>query len=229
MKYCLSDIHGEYELFVRLIEKINFSENDVMYVCGDIIEKGKDSVRLAQLISSYSNIHCILGNHELSFLRYYRSLMEKSPDDFEKVLKKLQEYFPEDGDLLDWALVDWFDELPSYIEEDDFICVHAGIPLDGENKLLPLARIDTEYLVNDRKFKDPNLAHNDSKCVFFGHTPTEYLYGENRIITYARNPSKTLENIDDLYKVHLDTGAWSSGILGCFCIDNLECIYVKKQ
>ena len=228
MRYCLSDIHGEYDLFKKLLDKIDFSDGDKMYICGDIIEKGNDSIRLAQLISSFHNIHCVLGNHELGFLNYYHLLMGKSPDDFDEVLKKLQAYFPEDGHLLDWALVDWFDELPSYIEEDDFICVHAGIPIDSQNNIMPLAEVDVEYLVNDRKFKEPRLTHTGHKCVFFGHTPTVYISGDNRIITYKRDENKIPESIRDFYKIHLDTGAWQSGTLGCFCIDNLQCFYINK-
>lgn len=46
MKYIVSDVHAEYELFVRLLERISFSEEDEMYICGDIIDKGEDSIKL---------------------------------------------------------------------------------------------------------------------------------------------------------------------------------------
>lgn len=36
MRYIVSDIHGEYELFVRLLKHISFSEEDKMYICGDV-------------------------------------------------------------------------------------------------------------------------------------------------------------------------------------------------
>lgn len=34
MKYIVSDFHAEYELFVRLLERISFSKEDEMYICG---------------------------------------------------------------------------------------------------------------------------------------------------------------------------------------------------
>ncbi len=43
--------------------------------------------------------------------------------------------------------MDWFDGLPTYIEEDDFICVHAGIPVDTAGKLFPLSNVSAEQLV----------------------------------------------------------------------------------
>lgn len=40
MRYIVSDVHGEYDLFVRLLKRISFSEEDKMYICGDVIDKG---------------------------------------------------------------------------------------------------------------------------------------------------------------------------------------------
>ncbi|MBE6664019.1 MAG: hypothetical protein E7602_05895 [Ruminococcaceae bacterium] len=229
MRYVLSDIHGEYDLFCALLKRIEFSENDTIYICGDIIDKGEKSIQLARYISSFENMHCIIGNHELAFLNYYNSLLRSSPDDFDEVLKKLQKYFCEDGKFLDWKLVDWLEGLPSYIEEEDFICVHAGVPMDDSKKLFPLASVDIEYLVYDRKFKNPDVMHGSSKCVFFGHTETNCICGENRILAYCRRKDMEPKEVKDFYKIHLDTGAWRSGVLGCFCIDTLSTIYVSKE
>ena len=228
MKYVISDIHGEFELFVSLIKHINFSNQDSLYVCGDIIDKGPQSVRVAKYISSLKNVHCIIGNHEHAFLKYYHSLLDTSPEDFDEVLKKLQTYFPEDGHLLDWDLVDWFENLPAYIEEDGFICVHAGIPIDDFGYLLPLSDVSVEQMVHDRRFKDTDVIHNSPKCVFFGHTQTDCICGESKILGYRRNTAETAKTIKDYYKIHLDTGTWSNGVLGCFCVDTLKAVYMRK-
>lgn len=53
MRYCISDLHGKYELFQKLLNVIHFSEKDTMYICGDIIDKGENSIRLAKYISSF--------------------------------------------------------------------------------------------------------------------------------------------------------------------------------
>lgn len=229
MRYCVSDVHGEYELFCRLLKRINFSEKDEMYICGDIIDKGESSVKLAKYIFSFPNIHCIIGNHEYEFIKYYRSLLENSPNDFDSILTKLQEYFPNDGMLLDWDTVDRIESLPYYIEKDDFICAHAGVPTDEGGMLLPLSEANVHQLVYDRRFKDKGFVHHSEKCVFFGHTETSCICGENRIIGYKRNANLTVRSVKDFYKIHLDTGAWSAGVLGCFCIDTLKAVYIKKQ
>ena len=230
MIYCVSDIHAEYKLFLRLLEKIKFSDSDKLIVCGDIIDKGQDSVRLLKFISKMTNATCINGNHEYTFLKLYAGLMRESPHDFDYVLKKLQEYFPNDGHLLDWETVDWIEKRPYYIEEEEYICVHAGVPLDGNNRILPLEKATREQLVYDRNFKSPNLEIRGSKCVLFGHTPTSYLLnGESKIIAYRRSGAdKDGRKINDYYKIHLDTGTWLDGVLGCFCINNCRVYYVNK-
>lgn len=230
MIYCVSDIHGEYELFLRLLDKINFSDGDRLIVCGDIIDKGRDSVKLAKHIFGMPNAECIAGNHEYTFLKYYWALMKESPDDFDALLKKLQTYFPYDGNLLDWETVDVFDNMPFYLEEKNFICVHAGLPLDSESRVLPVGNASREQLVYDRVFKDKTVIPKGGKCVLFGHTPTSYICGESKILAYRReNMAFGGRNIRDYCKIHLDTGTWLHGVLGCFRIDDCAAFYVKKS
>ena len=45
MTYIVSDIHGEYDLFIKLLEKIKFSNSDTMIICGDVIDKGDFMVK----------------------------------------------------------------------------------------------------------------------------------------------------------------------------------------
>ena len=33
MIYCMSDLHGERDLFERMLEQIGFSEEDHLYIC----------------------------------------------------------------------------------------------------------------------------------------------------------------------------------------------------
>ena len=64
MVYVCSDIHADYNLFIKLLNKINFSRNDVMYIGGDVLDKGQNSIKLLQFTKNTPNIHTIVGNHE---------------------------------------------------------------------------------------------------------------------------------------------------------------------
>lgn len=225
MRYCIADVHGEYDLFCRLLDLIKFDDGDELFICGDIIDKGPQSVRLARLVFSLPNIRCTVGNHEFQFFKFYDSLMQGCIDDYDEILEKLRAYF-QDGHLLDWNIVDALEALPYFIEEKEFICVHAGIPLDSNGKFFPLEKTEKERLVYDRNFKEPSVLPTDEKCVFFGHTPTSYITGKTDIITYPRIQSP--KSVGDYYKIHLDTGANLHKTLGCFCLDTLQTHYVKE-
>lgn len=227
MTYIISDIHGEYELFCRLLEKMKFAGSDTLICCGDMIEKGDRSVQLTKLLFSMKNTVLLAGNHEYAFLKYYWSLMRET-EDYDLVLRKLQEYFPYDGALLDWDTVDRMEALPYFYETEEYICVHAGVPLDERGNILPLKQASPERLVYDRMFKEPDILPSSNKCVFFGHTPTINLGFEPKIKCYLREGARG-GKISDYYKIHLDTGVYHSGVLGCFCVEECREFYVCKS
>ncbi len=228
MEYCISDIHGHYELFCRLMDKIKFSGGDRLYVLGDVIDKGPDSVKLLRTLLSMRGAECIAGNHEYDFLKYYRGLLRVDTD-IDEVYAKLRAYFP-DGRLLDSETVDALDLMPFYIETDKFIGVHAGLPLRQDGTLAPIEEATCEQLVYDRRFKDSDVLPQGGKCVLFGHTPVRYLTGRDEIALYPRAESSCGgTDVADYCKVHLDTGVPQSGVLGCFAVDTCRCYYVSGR
>ena len=225
MDYCISDIHGYYDLFCRLLEKIRFGAGDRLFVLGDFVDKGPQSIRLAKLLFSMPDAVCIAGNHEYDFLKFYRALMRET-EDYGAVLEQCREYFS-DGALLDWETVDRFDLLPFFVQTPRFIGVHAGLPLRGDT-LLPPSLASPEQCVYDRRFKDAYVLPRGGKCVLFGHTPVRSLTGEDRILLYPRTDACVGEGAIGRYcKVHLDTGVYLSGVLGCFSVDACRAFYVE--
>ena len=41
MHYVMSDLHGEYEKYLEMLKKIKFTDDDVLYVLGDVVDRGK--------------------------------------------------------------------------------------------------------------------------------------------------------------------------------------------
>ncbi len=226
MDYFISDIHGYYDLFCRLLDKIRFGGRDRLFVLGDMLDKGPQSIRLVKLLFSMPNVFCVAGNHEYDFLKYYRALMQQT-EDYDAVLSRLKEYFS-DGDLLDWDTVDGLDLLPFYAEGENFIGVHAGIPV-RERKLLPLGEVSAEQFVYDRRFKDADVLPRGERCVLFGHTPVRALSGKDEILLYPRADAKRVDGIEGYCKIHLDTGVYLSGVLGCLAADPCRAVYVSER
>ncbi len=60
--YCISDIHGHWDNFSRFLEVLE--EDDVVYLLGDVVDKGPESIRLLQHVIKDKRIKMLLGNHE---------------------------------------------------------------------------------------------------------------------------------------------------------------------
>lgn len=66
--YTVSDLHGQYNTFIKGLEKIGFSDNDELYCIGDAIDRGPDGIRILQYIKDRKNMDLIIGNHEFMML-----------------------------------------------------------------------------------------------------------------------------------------------------------------
>lgn len=104
--FVCSDIHGQYELYKKMLDVIGFNEHDHLYILGDIIDRGPDSLKMLQDVISRKNATCLLGNHELMmymFIMYgemdywmsranggnktYELLMNLTPKERKQILK----------------------------------------------------------------------------------------------------------------------------------------------
>lgn len=224
MTYCVSDIHGEYDLLRRLLELIKFGDSDTLIVAGDMIDKGPDSVKVIQMLREMANTECVIGNHEYQFMKYYGSLMKSATGDHDTVLTKLRNYFPGEKGL-GWEDMDWLEELPHYLEYDDFAVIHSGWPRGSNHEFVSLKDASIESCVYDRTFKEPSVIFPGDKCVIFGHTPTN----DYRIHLYQRDDCADDRcSIRAYSKIHIDTGVYLSNTLGCICVETLRTYYVHK-
>lgn len=65
MHYVMADIHGEYDRYQAMLDKIQPNMTDNVYIIGDIIDRKPDGIKIAQDIMRRRNFHFIKGNHEL--------------------------------------------------------------------------------------------------------------------------------------------------------------------
>ena len=80
MIYAISDIHGAYDKYIKMLEKIKFNDDDTLYVIGDVIDRGKDSIKILQDMMNRANVFPILGNHEIMALSVLKDLMVEVTD-----------------------------------------------------------------------------------------------------------------------------------------------------
>ena len=64
MIYVVSDIHGNYEKYIKIYDRINLTDTDTLYVLGDVVDRGTNSMKILLDMMCRSNVIPILGNHE---------------------------------------------------------------------------------------------------------------------------------------------------------------------
>ena len=81
MIYVMSDLHGCYEKYVKMLKKISFSKEDVLYILGDVVDRGPNGMKILLDIARRENVILFRGNHDLQvailLLNLYR-LEDKS-------------------------------------------------------------------------------------------------------------------------------------------------------
>ena len=56
MRYLISDIHGCYEEYRGLLDKIHFSHRDELYVLGDAMDRGPEPIKVIQDMMRRPNV-----------------------------------------------------------------------------------------------------------------------------------------------------------------------------
>lgn len=78
--YVVSDIHGQLNTFLAGLKAIAFTSEDFLYVIGDAIDRGPESIKILEMIKTEPNMDLIIGNHEFMMLNSVDAEGEKTCD-----------------------------------------------------------------------------------------------------------------------------------------------------
>ena len=222
--FAMSDIHGQYDLFLKMLDRIDLKREDLLVIIGDICDRGKKSyeiyMKCMKMIKLGYNLKFILGNHE-------DMLLEDLENDYpiryetEYSVFRNSKYF-ENKDMKDWHeenfleeiewLVKWLKNCPLIISGNENIFVHAGLDL---KKVLEKQEKETVLWTREEFWLMENveLEEYKGKNIYFGHTPNI----NGRI-------SKKTDRIKGI-----DCGAFFTHFLGCIEVKSQEEIYVYED
>lgn len=234
MTYVISDIHGEYNQFITLLKIINFNKDDLLYVLGDVVDRGPNPIKVLQYMMKHPNMIPIAGNHEVMALTSLKLLLNEITEDFLKNLS-VEDY----AQLADWIMnggsstinefmslsmyerqvvFDYIGEFNAYeeltVEGKDYLLVHAGIDDFSPDK--PIEEYDIDDLVWKRT--DYEIPYFEDVYVVSGHTPTQGILGNPRpgYIYKANN------------HIAIDCGACrNNGRLAAICLETGEEYYSR--
>lgn len=231
MLYAMSDLHGEYEKYLAMLEKIKFSQEDTLYLLGDLVDRGPEPVKILQDIMQRPNVYPLLGNHEVMAVYILKQLLVEVT---EETISQVDAYLMEN--IMLWqrngggVTLEQFQALPprerrqllEFMEgfgwyetvdvgERAFLLVHAGLGNYRPGK--KLEEYSLEELTMVRPDYQTQYFPDDSIYVLSGHTPTKLLSGKWEIYHSHNN-------------IVLDCGAAIGGRLACLCLDTMEEFYL---
>ncbi|CAL4319392.1 Bis(5'-nucleosyl)-tetraphosphatase [symmetrical] [Buchnera aphidicola (Chaitophorus populicola)] len=78
--YFIGDIHGCYDQFYSLLEKVKFNDiKDEIWITGDLVGRGPKSLEVLKYVFSLKKkARLVLGNHDLNLLSIYFNIEKKS-------------------------------------------------------------------------------------------------------------------------------------------------------
>ncbi|QJC36457.1 symmetrical bis(5'-nucleosyl)-tetraphosphatase [Enterobacteriaceae endosymbiont of Donacia simplex] len=128
--YFIGDIHGYYNELISLLKKINFDyKNDKLWITGDLIARGPDSIKVLYFLYSIKkSIKLVLGNHDLYLIFLILSSDNYNVDD-PKILNLLK-----DKKII-FIVNNWlkYQPLIQYDKNKKILMSHAGIPPQWDN------------------------------------------------------------------------------------------------
>ena len=86
MTYVMSDLHGCYDKYAQMLEKIGFGEDDTLYILGDVIDRGPDGIKILLDMMGRKNVIPVIGNHESLALSSLKLIRDGASE--EALLKK---------------------------------------------------------------------------------------------------------------------------------------------
>ncbi|MCA1031239.1 serine/threonine protein phosphatase [Bacillus timonensis] len=227
----ISDIHGDYDKFVRLLQLVNYDKDkDQLLLLGDYVDRGPHSRAVLEKVFQLraEGAIALMGNHDKMMIDAFNGdEMNVKRWFYNGGIKTLQNYGYEieKDDAEYWyttdempPLLEMNDEirthieilkdLPYYYETDTHIFVHAGVHPDT-----PLDSTDPQTLVWIRE--EFHKGYNGERTVVFGHTPVNHLHESNEVY-FGENKI-----------IGIDGGCAYSGRLYCLDIGRSEVFFIE--
>jgi serine/threonine protein phosphatase 1 len=186
----IGDIHGCLNLFVGLLDQMQFSKNDELFLLGDYVDRGEDSKgvidKILELRHNGFKINCLMGNHEQLLLNNYYNY---DPDAHHPDAACLRSF----GVRYTWNIPDkyisFFQSLPLYMTTEKYILVHAGLNFDAQD---PLS--DAYSLIWIRYWYE-NIDKDwlNGRIILHGHTPQTKQETERMLKQLKRIPALNLD------------------------------------
>lgn len=230
--YVISDIHGEYDMFVRLLDKIGLKETDTLYILGDVLDRGPHPIKVMRRLMEMPNVVPMVGNHELMAMACLdflcREVTEETAAEVEfgvtedlscwlmnGSMTTIDEFYRLDR-RMQRRIIEYIREFKTYAEltvnGEKYLLVHAGL-----GNFFPGKRMD-DYTLDELLWErqDYEVQYFEDQYIVTGHTPTQNILGNPKPgFIYRKNRH-----------IAIDCGAHiPGGRLAAVCLESGEEFY----
>ena len=222
----MSDIHGMYDKYIKMLSEINLKESDDLFIIGDSVDIGKNPIKLLKDMSMRSNVFHILGDCEYNALKNMKTITDLNGEikisDADSFIESLpphrkttiKEYMELDSEGRA-AIMEYISEMPLLeaisAGDKEYLLVHAGLKNFSADRALDDYNIDE--LIFDADFVY-STGEFGGVTLVTGHGPSEN-HGERRKRAFKSDGH-----------IALDCGAAQGGVLCAVCLDNGKEYYV---
>lgn len=194
MHWVISDIHGCFNQFMAMVEKIEKKDKEYkLIIAGDIIDRGPQTAEMLQWAMKYGNqpngrVKVLMGNHEELILDWYnlqfREWLKEGCKNYEPIPKSGFDFYKV-AEQQNWTteekirpIIDFFRQLPYFevidTKERKTIVAHAWAPREERMKQIlsgaALTYTDKSIFLWDRRLDE---AYDSQEYrLIHGHTPT---------------------------------------------------------
>lgn len=234
--YVMSDLHGNYEAYQKMLAKINFQQEDMLYILGDILDRGPNPIQIILDLMKRPNVEIIAGNHCVMACECFKFLLSEITEEnisqidgavIEKLLnwqengaKTTMDEFYQCDKALQKEIVEFISDFEVYDEievgDKTFVLVHAGLKNFSPDR--ELWDYDLNELVWERA--DYEQRYFEDKYVITGHTPTMLIQNNTAPgFIYQAN-----------HHIAIDCGcSFPGGRLGCLRLEDMKEFYVEEN